>query len=432
MYSYDHDLEEFVAIGLGTVSEDGSVVASNTGVGVIKAGWHCGSQPSNSGCVSGKSCSFCKKSRTGDCSNNDCIEDLAKSGVPLPADQQTAGDCQTKTCSGSVNNNSDVPDNDVQGDCKKPGCVNGVAKDVADDDKPEGEVCKKCDNKSLVVDSDKEGTACSSEEGQECYTCKDGKCGNNCKASSITSSETLSLGGNIAGYIENFKSKVKRLSMNKIGVIVEPKLSYTAKTGEECCNDCSIGNGIPVNYTEHSGDTSFKLSIEAYPITIPDLEFTLVGLTLRANATLSPGVDKNLAINGTVSGKETECEDIGCIEANVGGTANGSMVVKVDAGVEITLCDAGSNHTAEDCPSLLSLGAGGNAKISASLSLYAKSRALCDTACGEVSGNVGQLSASGSVGYEIKLISVLKYKKQAEFNEVIEQGFNVKPLGNCN
>jgi hypothetical protein len=45
LYSYDHDLEEFVAIGLGTVSADGSVIRSNEGVGVIKAGWHCGSQP---------------------------------------------------------------------------------------------------------------------------------------------------------------------------------------------------------------------------------------------------------------------------------------------------------------------------------------------------------------------------------------------------
>lgn len=51
MYSYDHDLEEFVAIGLGTVSTDGSIIKSNDGVGVIKAGWHCGSQPGGSGCA---------------------------------------------------------------------------------------------------------------------------------------------------------------------------------------------------------------------------------------------------------------------------------------------------------------------------------------------------------------------------------------------
>lgn len=66
MYSYDHDLEEFVAIGLGTVSTDGSVVKSNIGVGVVKAGWHCGSQPSGSGCTSG--CTVCN-----DCDANcDC------------------------------------------------------------------------------------------------------------------------------------------------------------------------------------------------------------------------------------------------------------------------------------------------------------------------------------------------------------------------
>lgn len=51
MYSFDHDLEEFVAIGLGTVSEDATLVTSNPGVGVVKAGWHCGSQPAGQGCT---------------------------------------------------------------------------------------------------------------------------------------------------------------------------------------------------------------------------------------------------------------------------------------------------------------------------------------------------------------------------------------------
>lgn len=49
MYSYDHDLGMFVAIGTGTVSPDGSVIASNPGVGVLKAGWHCGGDPNSSG-----------------------------------------------------------------------------------------------------------------------------------------------------------------------------------------------------------------------------------------------------------------------------------------------------------------------------------------------------------------------------------------------
>jgi hypothetical protein len=61
MYSYDHDLEEFVTIGLGTVSKDGSIITSNTGTGVIKAGWHCGSVPGETACTHdcGDNCSFC-------------------------------------------------------------------------------------------------------------------------------------------------------------------------------------------------------------------------------------------------------------------------------------------------------------------------------------------------------------------------------------
>lgn len=49
MYSYDHDLSMFIAIGTGTVSADGSVIKSNPGVGVLKAGWHCGGNPNSSG-----------------------------------------------------------------------------------------------------------------------------------------------------------------------------------------------------------------------------------------------------------------------------------------------------------------------------------------------------------------------------------------------
>lgn len=49
MYSYDHDLAAFVAIGSATVSADGSVIASDPGIGVMKAGWHCGGDPNTTG-----------------------------------------------------------------------------------------------------------------------------------------------------------------------------------------------------------------------------------------------------------------------------------------------------------------------------------------------------------------------------------------------
>jgi hypothetical protein len=55
LQSFDHDLGQFLSIGTGTVSEDGSVVASDPGVGILKGGWHnCGCNPRNVG-----DCSTC-------------------------------------------------------------------------------------------------------------------------------------------------------------------------------------------------------------------------------------------------------------------------------------------------------------------------------------------------------------------------------------
>jgi hypothetical protein len=49
MYSFDHDIGSFVAIGTGTVSDDGLIIRSDPGVGVLKAGWHCGGNPNQTG-----------------------------------------------------------------------------------------------------------------------------------------------------------------------------------------------------------------------------------------------------------------------------------------------------------------------------------------------------------------------------------------------
>jgi hypothetical protein len=71
MYSYDHDLGMFVAIGTGTVSDDGSVIASNPGVGVLKAGWHGGGNPNPTG--SAGTCPECQM-----CQGASCVADAAK------------------------------------------------------------------------------------------------------------------------------------------------------------------------------------------------------------------------------------------------------------------------------------------------------------------------------------------------------------------
>ena len=49
LYSYDHDLAAFTAIGTGTVTPDGLLIRSDPGVGILKAGWHCGGNPNSTG-----------------------------------------------------------------------------------------------------------------------------------------------------------------------------------------------------------------------------------------------------------------------------------------------------------------------------------------------------------------------------------------------
>ncbi|HEX9759166.1 MAG TPA: carboxypeptidase-like regulatory domain-containing protein [Nitrospiria bacterium] len=40
LYSFDHDLGQWVGIGTGTVSQDGAFIVSDPGVGIIEGGWH--------------------------------------------------------------------------------------------------------------------------------------------------------------------------------------------------------------------------------------------------------------------------------------------------------------------------------------------------------------------------------------------------------
>jgi hypothetical protein len=71
MYSFDHDLGSFVSIGPATVSEDGTVVQSDPGVGVVKGGWHCGGNPLLIGTAA--DCPDCKI-----CQINGCVADPAQ------------------------------------------------------------------------------------------------------------------------------------------------------------------------------------------------------------------------------------------------------------------------------------------------------------------------------------------------------------------
>ncbi len=164
MYSFDHDIGSFVAIGSGTVSEDGLVIRSSPGVGVIKAGWHCGGDPQTRGTVADcPVCNFCQGATASSatcipdpgqigraCSNpsNSCYSGAAcgldaslgfdrptgvcEGGSPLPdgtacdSGGQQMGACRGGLCRGSGNScPADCPpgSNCVNGQCEVDMCV---------------------------------------------------------------------------------------------------------------------------------------------------------------------------------------------------------------------------------------------------------------------------------------------------------------------
>ena len=73
MYGFDHDLGMFVSIGTGTASADGTLITSDRGVGVVKAGWFCGGPPADAGGAG--DCPECQK-----CNGTDCVADPSQNG----------------------------------------------------------------------------------------------------------------------------------------------------------------------------------------------------------------------------------------------------------------------------------------------------------------------------------------------------------------
>jgi len=114
MFSYDHELFQFVSIGTGTVSDDGLLIRSDPGVGVIKAGWHCGGNPQSNGtceheCDDGNDCTMdvsmngmCVTPRPPMPDGTQCKKGPSKSRifglVNVVIDDSCYGKCMSGTC----------------------------------------------------------------------------------------------------------------------------------------------------------------------------------------------------------------------------------------------------------------------------------------------------------------------------------------------
>lgn len=134
LYSFDHSLGHFVSIGPGTVSDDGTVLVSDTGVGIIKAGWHCGGDPQSS-TGTAHQCGECEE-----CDGSQCVADDGKT-----PEQAAPDDCEHQLCEGGrVRTQSDLTETPpvVEGNCREEICALGGPTFRADlTDKPPGLDC---------------------------------------------------------------------------------------------------------------------------------------------------------------------------------------------------------------------------------------------------------------------------------------------------
>jgi hypothetical protein len=143
MFSFDHDLMEWVSIGPGVVSADGSRIVSRQGHGIRHSGWGGAPPPPpppptcNVECDDGDECTDDSQYDCG-CNNDDVPKRVAEEQIPNNCVEETCGaepppiddlegdDRECKECSaGSVGNKEDGTI--VEGGCKV--CENGEASD---------------------------------------------------------------------------------------------------------------------------------------------------------------------------------------------------------------------------------------------------------------------------------------------------------------
>ena len=239
MYSFDHDLEEFVTIGLGTVSKDGSTITSNNGVGVIKAGWHCGSPPGGSGCCNGPGggdgCPKCQKNEFFTCDNISC--------KPVP--DRKISECEE--CSGGNLMKLNGPINpDDPSSCRV--CENGKATD-----KDDGSFC----NDEVYC------TSFDGELGGRSDECQGGQCIGKKVERVLVSEETASVA----------PSSILNAINSAIGIIEEIggssskslSVSGSSQIWRECCEDTESMDRITAQEASITGAITWDLRTPASP-----------------------------------------------------------------------------------------------------------------------------------------------------------------------
>lgn len=310
MVTFDHDLNEWISMGPGIVSEDSATVVSKPGFGIRTAGWGGLCPPPDDTCNIQCEDTECVAKTKQDCFC--ATENLDDKEI----EAQVEGNCQTELCSGNRPDDSDISEDDGK--------------------------CQKCEDGSLVEDEQKTADMFNCGEAgnpeTECLVCKGGNCGPpDCDASSTTTSASLS-NDEIAG---SFFDRVNSLTSAHpfFTFEVSPFARGTITQGEECCMDCTKPTES-ADFFKGSGDLGATITAAVGPRRDFDVDWSSpsifgysVDFEVSAEAALEIGVDGE--ISAGVFGKYNPTCEEGCIGVN----ANGSIAPFAQAVAGITEFD---------------------------------------------------------------------------------------------
>jgi len=284
VFSFDHDLDQFVSGGTARVSEDGSVIVSDKGFGLRVSGWHAvPPPPPPPRCVDGCKSDECASRK---CVNGSCQETPINEG----------GACGDKQCSEST--------------CKAGKCVQ--------DPKSVQPNNVNCDD----------GKACTDHD--QCNLT--GQCVGE-KIPDHTPVET--------SFSEEFNTKngfegigdLLRLIFG--GNAPDAKLAFAIKekkTGQCCEKESTEGNPKFEDKVEDSISGTLGTDFEDIPIS-PFPEISGVITTIEKAIHVKIGLFGSVNIEGTLTGQETTQD----CDKSVEGEVSGSLALKLGIKAEVSL-----------------------------------------------------------------------------------------------
>jgi hypothetical protein len=148
IYSFDHDLEAWVAVGTATITADGKLMCSDPGFGVVKAGWGgCVPPPPPKKCPS--NCDDGNDCTSDSCENGACKHTPRSGACKDDGNKCTDDVCQGGACTHPPTNEGGKCD-DGNEQCGEAKCQAGACK--YDNQAKEGQPC---DDEKLCTDEDK-------------------------------------------------------------------------------------------------------------------------------------------------------------------------------------------------------------------------------------------------------------------------------------